>query len=106
MKYMVRSKERSNHVRIIPTSTPIIVFLIIVSHMLVSVLAQDSPDPPTYAYQNPTYQNFLTEFKILDTTLDYASLREQILLAINQIQISLESVKQNLQVHNISLHDV
>lgn len=90
----------------LPSSLSFAILLLMLIQILVPAIAQEPSDPPTFAYQNPAYQNFLTEFKILDTELDYASLRDQVLLAINQLQISLQSVKENLQVHNISVHDM
>jgi hypothetical protein len=62
--------------------------------------------PSSYSYRVPLYQNFLTEFKIVDTALDYDALREKVLSGINELQLSLESVKENLQLYNITVHDM
>ena len=66
----------------------------------------DSSLPSSYYYRVPLYQNFLTEFRIVDSAIDYNVLRDRVLSGINQLQISLESVKDNLQLHNITLHDM
>ena len=62
--------------------------------------------PSSYSYRVPLYQNFLTEFKIVDTALDYDALREKVLSGTNELQLSLESVKENLQLYNITVHDM
>ncbi len=68
--------------------------------------ADNSPLPSSYFYRVPLYQNFLTEFRIVDSALDYNALRDQVLVGINQLQISLESVKTNLQLNNVTIHSM
>lgn len=68
--------------------------------------ADNPPLPTSYYYRVPLYQNFLTEFRIIDSSLDYNALRNQVIAGINQLQISIESVKANLQLNNVTVHSM
>ena len=55
--------------------------------------------------QNEASQTFFTEFKISDSSLDFAALRQQVLSVIDALEITLQSVKDNLHINNITVHN-
>ena len=55
--------------------------------------------------QNEGSQNFFTEFKIVDSTLNFDALRQQVWSVIDALEITLQSVKDNLHINNITVHN-